>query len=168
MRSRHNKDLTKITRRGFAFSLAASALYSGPLVLFTDEEAQLIEALTNLIVPADDAPGAVAAGVVYYIDKQLAGPLRRFEPVYRKTIPLFRSACLEQTGKEFIVLPFAAQTTWLRQSEPPLSPALASFFALVIDHTMQGFYGSPQYGGNRDEASWKMLAIEDVMEGHKH
>ena len=56
----------------------------------------------------------------------------------------------------------------IHRLEAPLSPALASFFALVIDHTMQGFYGSPQYGGNRDEASWKMLAIEDVMEGHKH
>jgi gluconate 2-dehydrogenase gamma chain len=143
-------------------------VYSGPLVLFTGEEAKLIEALTNQIVPADDAPGAVAAGVVYYIDKQLAGPLRRFEPVYRKSIPLFRSACLEQTGKEFTTLSFAAQTAWLRQIERPPSSVSASFFALVIDHTMQGFYGSPQYGGNRDQASWKMLAIEDVMEGHKH
>jgi hypothetical protein len=39
---------------------------------------------------------------------------------------------------------------------------------MVIDHTMQGFYGSPEHGGNRDEASWKMLGIVDVMEGHKH
>jgi gluconate 2-dehydrogenase gamma chain len=161
--------LKKITRRGFALSVAASAaLYSGPLVLFTGEESKLIEALTNQIVPADDAPGAVAAGVVYYIDKQLAGPLRRFEPVYRKSIPVIRSACVEQTGQEFTALPFAAQTAWLRHIERDLSSVPASFFTLVVEHTMQGFYGSPQYGGNRDEASWKMLAIEDVMGGHKH
>jgi gluconate 2-dehydrogenase gamma chain len=160
--------LKAITRRGFAFSLAASALYSGPLVLLTVEEAKLIEALTNQIIPTDDAPGAVAAGVVYYIDKQLAGPLRRFEPVYRKSIPLFRSVCLEGTGKEFTTLAFATQTAWLREMERSPSAAVANFFALVIDHTMQGFYGSPQYGGNRDAVSWKMLAIEDVMEGHKH
>ncbi len=155
-----------ITRQGFALSLAASALYSGPLVLLTDEEAKLIEALTNQIIPSDDAPGAVEAGVVYYIDKQLAGPLQRFEPIYRKSIPLFRSACLQQTGQEFVTLPFAQQTAWLRQIERGSS--LTNFFALVIDHTMQGFYGSPQYGGNRAAASWKMLAIEDVMEGHTH
>jgi gluconate 2-dehydrogenase gamma chain len=159
--------LKTITRRGFAFTLAASALYSGPLVLFTDEEAKLIEALTNQIIPSDDAPGAVETGVVYYIDKQLAGPLQRFQPVYRKSIPLFRSACLQQTGQEFIALSFTEQTAWLRQIDRGPS-SLASFFALVIDHTMQGFYGSPQYGGNRAAASWKMLAIEDVMEGHKH
>jgi gluconate 2-dehydrogenase gamma chain len=159
--------LKTITRRGFAISLAASALYSGPLVQFTDEEAKLIEALTNQIIPADDAPGAVESGVVYYIDKQLAGPLQRFEPVYRKSIPLFRSACMEQTGQEFTALSFAAQTAWLREIERGPS-ALASFFGLVTDHTMQGFYGSPLYGGNRAGASWKMLAVEDVMEGHKH
>jgi len=64
--------------------LAASVLYSGPLVLFTDEESKLIEALTNQVIPSDDAPGAVQAGVVYYIDEQLAGSLPRFEPLYRK------------------------------------------------------------------------------------
>src|SRR5260370_31351328 len=141
--------LKPITRRGFAFGLAASALYSGPLVLFTDEEAKLIEALTNQIVPSDDAPGAVEEGVVYYIDKQLASPLQRFEPVYRKSIPLFRSACLQQTGQEFAALPFAALTAWLREIERVPSSALASFFGLVLDHTMQGFHRSPPHGGNR-------------------
>jgi gluconate 2-dehydrogenase gamma chain len=57
---------------------------------------------------------------------------------------------------------------FLRQIEHDTSSPLASFFAMVIDHTMQGFYGSPEHGGNRDEASWKMLGIVDVMEGHKH
>ena len=45
----------------------------------------------------------------------------------------------------------------------------AAFFQMVVDHTMQGFYGSPKHGGNRGEASWKMLGIEAVMrEGHAH
>jgi hypothetical protein len=39
---------------------------------------------------------------------------------------------------------------------------------MVADHAMQGFYGSPAHGGNLDAASWKMLGIEDVMEGHRH
>jgi hypothetical protein len=33
---------------------------------------------------------------------------------------------------------------------------------------MQGFYGSPTHGGNRDEASWKMLGIQEIMGGHQH
>jgi gluconate 2-dehydrogenase gamma chain len=147
---------------------AAPALYSGPLQLLTEEEAKLVEALADQIVPADDAPGALAAGVVYYIDRQLAGPLQRFAPAYRKAIPLFRAACLRRTGEEFTSLPFARRTEFLRQIERDAPSEPASFFSLVVDHTMQGFYGSPEHGGNRDAASWKMLGIEDVMGGHKH
>jgi hypothetical protein len=33
------------------------------------------------------------------------------------------------------------------------------FFCLAVDHTMQGFYGDPRHGGNREGASWKMLGI---------
>ena len=33
------------------------------------------------------------------------------------------------------------------------------FFDLVVAHTMQGFYGDPRHGGNRDAASWTMLGL---------
>jgi gluconate 2-dehydrogenase gamma chain len=29
----------------------------------------------------------------------------------------------------------------------------------VLDHTRQGFYGSPRHGGNRDYASYRMLGL---------
>jgi gluconate 2-dehydrogenase gamma chain len=29
----------------------------------------------------------------------------------------------------------------------------------VRAHTMQGFYGDPRHGGNRDRASWKMVGL---------
>jgi gluconate 2-dehydrogenase gamma chain len=34
-----------------------------------------------------------------------------------------------------------------------------SFFDLVVSHTMQGFYGDPRHGGNRERVSWKMLRL---------
>ena len=34
-----------------------------------------------------------------------------------------------------------------------------AFFDLVLAHTMQGFYGDPRHGGNREAVSWKMLAL---------
>jgi len=39
------------------------------------------------------------------------------------------------------------------------------FFQRQVDHMMQGFYGSPRHGGNKNEASWKMLGIAPNM-GH--
>src|ERR1700742_3555506 len=100
-------------RRTFVAGLAASpALYSGPLIYFTNDEAKVVQALTNQIIPADDAPGAVAAGVVFYIDKQLAGPLSRYAPVYRKTIPMLQAACQQNAGAVFTDLPFERQTAF--------------------------------------------------------
>jgi len=32
-------------------------------------------------------------------------------------------------------------------------------FEMVLAHTMQGFYGSPRHGGNRDYVSWTMLGV---------
>jgi gluconate 2-dehydrogenase gamma chain len=36
----------------------------------------------------------------------------------------------------------------------------AAFFRLLVDHTMQGFYGSPRHGGNRDYVSYRILVID--------
>src|SRR5437764_771359 len=33
------------------------------------------------------------------------------------------------------------------------------FFDLVLAHTMQGFYGNPRHGGNREYVSWRMLGV---------
>ena len=36
----------------------------------------------------------------------------------------------------------------------------SDFFNLVHSHTMQGFYGSPIHGGNKDYMSFEMLRID--------
>ena len=35
------------------------------------------------------------------------------------------------------------------------------FFDLVREHTMEGYYGSPRHGGNRDAVSWRMLGLDE-------
>jgi gluconate 2-dehydrogenase gamma chain len=34
------------------------------------------------------------------------------------------------------------------------------FFGKLVDHTMQGFYGSPRHGGNKDYMSYTMMGLE--------
>jgi gluconate 2-dehydrogenase gamma chain len=46
----------------------------------------------------------------------------------------------------------ASGTIWKQVSS-------AEFFGYLVDHTMQGFYGDPRHGGNRDGVSWKMLRL---------
>src|ERR1700722_19900989 len=49
-----------------------------PLRFFTEAEALIVVAAASRIFPSDDAgPGAQEAGVVIFIDRQLAGPYGR-------------------------------------------------------------------------------------------
>ena len=156
-----------MNRREFLVVAAMPLYAAGPLQTFSSDEARLVEALCDRIVPADDAPGAKEAGVLFYIDRQLAGPLRRFAPAYHENLTRLAVSCKESTGRDFVDLLSMRQTEFLRHLANGAEP-LSSFFTLVVDHTMQGFYGSPQHGGNRGVVSWEMLGIRDVMEGHKH
>jgi gluconate 2-dehydrogenase gamma chain len=153
----------KITRRRFVATAPAlpAAAASGWSVLSSDD-VRWLEALCEQIIPADDAPGAKEAGCVRYIDWQLAGPLKRFRPAYREGLDRLRAA-----KPDFPALPFAEQTRFLESIERD------PFFQLLIDHTMQGYYGDPAHGGNQGRASWKMLKIDRYMEhgpwqGHTH
>ncbi len=139
----------------------------GPWRVLTPDEARLVEAVSEQIIPADRDPGAKEAGVVYFIDRQLDGPYKRFAEKYHKGL-----ACLAQTsqalhGKPFEALPWPDQTRVLQALESNKvpkdiwsKPSASEFFGLIRDHSMQGFYGSPRHGGNRNYASYKMLGLE--------
>jgi gluconate 2-dehydrogenase gamma chain len=153
-------------RRTLIQAAALSAIAAPAWQFFTAEEASLVDALCDQIIPADKDPGARQAGVVHYIDRQLKGPLRRFASSYRTRLPELDESCRRATTKKFTDLPFPAQTHFLEALERGPNKALATFFNMVIDHTMQGFYGDPKHGGNAAMVSWKMLGIEHMMAGH--
>lgn len=159
-----------IPRRAVLVAAAGAPLYSaGPLKVFSAADASLIESICEQVIPADQDPGARQAGVLYYIDRQLSGALRRFTSVYRERLPSFRAVCRERMNGDFEHLSFDRQTEFLKSLETDGPDDLRIFFQLVIDHTMQGFYGSPKHGGNRDEVSWRMLKVEQFMgEDHSH
>lgn len=154
-----------------------------PLRFFTESEAAIVAACAARIFPSDEAgPGAAEAGVVIYIDRQLAGPYGRDR--YRYTSGPFESGVREQgwQGKEtprdlyrqglarladFTALPAAEQDTRLRAIE---STAL---FALLRQHTIEGMFCDPMHGGNRDFAGWKLIGFpgpymswSDEIEAH--
>jgi gluconate 2-dehydrogenase gamma chain len=139
----------------------------GPWRVLTPEEAQLVEAVSEQIIPSDRDPGAKEAGVVNFIDRQLDGPYKRFVEKYRTGL-----ACLTKTSqamfkKSFVELGWTDQTRVLQALESNKAPkeiwsklSSSEFFGLIRDHSMQGFYGSPRHGGNRNYASYKMLGLE--------
>src|SRR5579871_349110 len=150
-----------IRRRTLLAVGAASAVACGSrrrfCRFFSDEEARTVEALCAQVIPEDQDAGAVTAGVVNFLDKQLAGFYKPLQKVYRRGIAEIDHRCIAFGGKKFADLPASAQIDLLHQIEK--DPDLLPFFNLLVDHVMQGFYGDPRHGGNRDRVSWKMLGV---------
>jgi gluconate 2-dehydrogenase gamma chain len=142
---------------------------SSPWRFFTVHEAETVAAVSDRIIPADQDAGAASAGVVNYIDRQLKGPFRKYQRVYRQGLIGIDHASESALGKPFTALTPTRQDQLLTLLDtgkaPPeaWNPAQAkTFFDLIRDHTMQGFYGDPRHGGNRDFASWRMMGIPVV------
>lgn len=134
---------------------------------FTNAEARLMDALADQIIPPDEWPGGRESGVTNYIDKQLVGPYIRFQDDYRKGLLAIQESCDTIHRKKFEELKFDEQTAFLELMEEGKMKGTSlkdgfdkSFFALIRDHSMQGYYGSPRHGGNKNNVSYKMLQLD--------
>jgi len=170
--------LTDLNRRRFlALAIAGAGscfllnqcIYSSasPWRFFMENEALLLDALSEQIIPTDEWPGAKGAGVTNYIDKQLLGPLARFKLDYRKGLEAVRVSAYEMHQLSFESLEWDIQTQFLERMEAGkmVGEVWAGgfdrhFFNLLRDHSMQGYYGSPKYGGNKDYISYKMIRLD--------
>ena len=66
---------------------------------------------------------------------------------------LDRLAAEVTSGKDFRGLDDAGRDQVLTVLDERKDP----FFTLLLTHTMEGFYGHPRHGGNRDQAGWQVL-----------
>ncbi len=140
-----------------------------PLRFFTAEEAQQVSAACARIFPSDaSGPGATEAGVVIYIDRQLAGPYGRDK--YRYTKGPFVESFPEHgyQGKENPREIYRAGIKTLGDFAG-LSPAgqdakLAAiersrFFQLLRAHTIEGMFCDPMHGGNAGLIGWQLIGF---------
>jgi len=118
----------------------------------TETEMRALTAICDQIIPPDQDPGGAWAGVAHYIDRQLAGKFSQHRAAYRAGL----AEADRRAGGSFASLERDQQLDLLRQMEQDKP---SSFFALVVTHSMQGFYGNPRHGGNRDWCSWRMLGV---------
>lgn len=140
-----------------------------PLRFFTAEEAKMIQAAAARIIPSDESgPGATEAGVVVYIDRQLAsgygtdnyrytkGPWVEADEgifgyqgkdtpqdTYRKGIPLL--------GNDFAALSPEEQDQRLEKMER------TRFFQMLRQHCVEGFMCDPMHKGNKNLVGWKLI-----------
>jgi gluconate 2-dehydrogenase gamma chain len=165
------------------------AVKSGPWEFFTPEEASMMEALVDRLIPPDpETPGGKDIGCAVFIDRQLAGPYGSaaglyWSPPFMAASPLFGPqgpstpaqlyrrmlSALEQhcrdtyAGKTFAQIPDSEKDriiTGMENGSLQLQGTVAKpFFNALLQDTRQGFFADPVYGGNRDMAAWKMIGF---------
>jgi gluconate 2-dehydrogenase gamma chain len=140
-----------------------------PLKFFSAADAKIVSAACARIFPSDAAgPGANEAGVVIYVDRQLAGPYGRDKYRYTKGPWVESSAEHGYQGKEtpreiyragidslagFADLSPAAQDDKLRSIER------GTFFQMLRTHTIEGMFCDPMHGGNAGLIGWQLIGF---------
>jgi gluconate 2-dehydrogenase gamma chain len=152
---------------------------------FNPAQVRTLEAMVDRIIPPGGGfAGGKDAGVISFIDRALCNwaPQNRWD--YVAGLEAIDESSQIMSGGKFADLTEVDQTrvleamekgeapgqTWerlqigagesvprVRTGNEPLEKSSQSFFTLVINHAMQGYYGDPKYGGNKDKLSWKMI-----------
>jgi len=125
-------------------------------------EARTLEAMVGRLIPSDErGPGAIEAGANRYIDRALGGALSSAREPYRQGLAALEVYARERQGQSFSELEPEQQDLVLAELEANratgFNPDSESFFALVLEHTLQGTFSDPAYGGNRDFVGWELL-----------
>ncbi len=124
---------------------------------FSPEQTAQIEAVAAQIIPSDETPGAREAGVIYFIDRALTTFDRDKREIYLRGLLELQRRCSEtfSPGKQFSQLEPAEQIECLKSIER------SEFFEAVRVHTIMGFFANAEYGGNKNQAGWKLIGFED-------
>lgn len=131
--------------------------------VFNPAQAAVVTAIAVQLVPADENPGAKEAGVLSYIDGVLAGKFGKFyKDRYEHGLRMVDEVSRKQFDRDFIALESNQQISILKalESGDTGGDDGRNFFSLILRHTMEGYYGDPEHGGNRGNASWKMIGFE--------
>ncbi|PTQ07489.1 gluconate 2-dehydrogenase [Sphingomonas oleivorans] len=156
---------------------------------FKVQEWAFLEAWVDVLIPADaDGPGAVEAGIVGFIDRQLAGPYGRgdfwymagphfpdtpatlgyqhpYTPagLYRRAIATIDGLCRRRSSSGFAEWSTNDRRQLLLDVEGgrfvPADSTLPAFFELALRNSREGYFSDPIHGGNRGMLAWRMISF---------
>jgi len=150
-----------------ACALAQAIDPAQPYANLSVGESQILEALVARLIPADElGPGALEAGAARYIDRSLSDALLASREVYRAGLAAVDTHARTLTNQAFVDLDAEQQDQVLNDVEQGVAggftPNAATFFNLVLGHTIEGTFCDPRYGGNRDFIGWELIAYPGI------
>jgi len=157
-------------------------------IFFSADEVAFMEKLVDCLIPPDDlGPGAHQMGVTFFLDRQLAGdyghayswymqgpwpeglPTQGYQTrmtpatLYRSAIAAIDKYCVTTYNKRFSALSSSEQNdvvTALEKEQVDLGGIpRKTFFDVLLQNVIEGYFSDPIYGGNRNMAAWKMIGF---------
>ena len=125
----------------------------------TAAEADILEAFCARLIPSDaNGPGAREARAAHYIDRALGGALASARDTYRTGLMALDDRARASKGAGFSALDASSQDAILADMEK----SDPGFFNLVRQHTLQGTFCDPYYGGNAGFVGWDLIAYPGI------
>jgi Gluconate 2-dehydrogenase subunit 3 len=122
------------------------------------EQRRILDAFIDRLIPKDElGPGAVECGVGDYIDRCLADYLAAEKPLFLDGLASLDVFALRTQGIAFASLTADKQDAVLTAIDSNQEPNLRGFFNRVRRLTLEGMFGDPAYGGNKNFAGWDLI-----------
>lgn len=132
---------------------------------FNHDDAATVAAFSERLMPGSPGkPGALDADVLNYIDLALAGAYSDLQDFYRRGLAQLDQYCRQTHRESFVRLSPAQQDEVIAALEQGKAsgftwPTAQAFFRTLREHTMEGMFADPIYGGNRNFAGWRLVGF---------
>jgi gluconate 2-dehydrogenase gamma chain len=164
-----DSDTPKISRRTVIASatlIPIAAIKAAPqsaaspiaATVFSPEQRRVLDAFVSRLIPNDETgPGAVECGVPEYIDRCLADYLAAEKAAFFEGLASLDAFARSSQGVAFAELSAEKQDAVLMAIESNQTPGLLGFFNRARRLTLEGMFGDPIYGGNKNFAGWDLI-----------
>lgn len=130
---------------------------------FTGEISPILKAVADRMIPKDAWPSAAEGGVLGYLERRAAEDNAAWMGLIDPGLRALEAEAIALHRRPFAELSVTEQDKLLQDLESDrirnwsVSPAL--FFTTLLSLVIEGYYGSPESGGNLEGKSWDMIGF---------
>lgn len=152
---------TVIATATFVPLSALNAAAQAPATALSPAELKTLEAFVDRLCPKDEnGPGAVEMGAATYIDRALAGALAAEKSAFTGALASVETFARSTHNAAFSDLTPEQRDELLTAMDNGSAagfPDARAFFSRVRRLTLEGMFGDPYYGGNKNFAGWDLI-----------
>ncbi|RUS45108.1 GMC family oxidoreductase [Cohnella sp. AR92] len=129
----------------------------------------ILEAAANRLIPGDAWPSATEGGVLGYLERRSVEDPGTWTEWIEPGLRELEAGAVARHGRSFAELTAEQQDDALREVERqevrdwPVDPG--RFFDTLLNLVAEGYYGSPEAGGNPEQKSWEMIGFRPGVIG---